>query len=97
MKASMLRGLSVMDAWITFGVGSLHAQRIEFRATINSTRESEGSTSTAAGWAVLLYHAGTTTLDLTVRFRVGSGLGMTKRGAIAHDEIYSKPIGSGTR
>ncbi|HVU23684.1 MAG TPA: CHRD domain-containing protein [Opitutus sp.] len=45
---------------------SVRAQTIEFKATINAAQETTGSTSTATGVAVLLYHVDTNTFDLDV-------------------------------
>ena len=66
MKTSMLRIFCLAGALTALALAPLQAQIVEFRATINSAQETTGSTSVAAGWAVLLYDVSTNKFDLTI-------------------------------
>ncbi len=62
----MLRGLLFTGALSALGLVSTHAQTIEFDATINAAQETTGSTSSATGSAILLYHVTSNTFDLMI-------------------------------
>src|SRR5688500_9037965 len=66
MKTSMFRSLCLAGALSALAFASARAQIVEFRATINSAQETTGSTSVAAGWAVMLYDVSTNKFDLTI-------------------------------
>jgi hypothetical protein len=66
MKNPLLRTLSIAGALGALCLAPLRAQTIEFHATINAAQETTGSTSSATGSAVLLYHVDTNTFDLEV-------------------------------
>ncbi len=66
MKLNLLSGWCISGALTALAVSSVHAQTVEFRATINAANETTGSTSPATGTAILLYDVAANTFDLTV-------------------------------
>ncbi|HWA85056.1 MAG TPA: CHRD domain-containing protein [Opitutus sp.] len=66
MKTPIVRGLLFAGGLAALCFVPARAQTIEFKATINAAQETTGSTSTATGTAVLLYHVDTNTFDLDV-------------------------------
>ena len=66
MKTSLLRGLLFAGALSALSTAPIQAQTIELKATINAAQETTGSTSTATGSAVMLYHVDTNTFDLDI-------------------------------
>lgn len=66
MTSNLLRSFWFAGALTALGTGSLAAQIVEFRATIEAAQETTGSTSAATGSAILLYDVGANTFDLMV-------------------------------
>lgn len=56
----------LLPALLWFAASTLHAQVVEFRATINADQENPATTSPAVGTAVMLYDVAENTFDLWV-------------------------------
>ena len=66
MKSYLRFGLRAVGALAALLSFAARADVVEFRATINAAQETNGSTSPATGWAVLLYDVAANEFDLTV-------------------------------
>lgn len=67
MKFQSVRTLLVLGTLAL--AGTLHAQVVELRATINGAQENPATTSPATGSAIMLYDVATNTYDLVVTVR----------------------------
>lgn len=85
MKSPMLRGLQLAGALTALCLVSARAQTVELRATIDAAQE-PGSTSTATGWAVMIYDVATNKFDLTVELDDFAA-------TIANSHIHEGPVG----